>query len=185
MNSSNAEVAPSSPRELVNNFIAEYKQVEKESESQEMPWESETTLKIELETPLFFEVSISSYAYTGGAHGNSYIKYMVLEKEHGGQIKLDSLLTEDAKENLVSLGEAAFRMSEDVGEMDLESAGYWFPENNFYLPDNFLYTSDGLMFIYNPYEVAAYARGYIEFILPYADIEPLIKEKYRLIPPAT
>lgn len=182
VNSSNAEVKPESPKELVDNFINEYKQLDKEIDTYRMPWETETDLKVMLETPLFFEVSISAYTFTGGAHGNHFTRYLVFEKEHGLPLSLDSLLIPGTKLEVLKTGERIFRESENLEDQSLEDAGFWFPENAFYLPDNYLYTSDGLIFIYNPYDVAAYAKGYIELLIPYGDAEAWIKQKYRLIP---
>ncbi len=58
----------------------------------------------------------------------------------------------------------------------LNDAGYWFDKNNFELNDNFLIKKNGLLFVFNPYEIAAYVYGAIEVFIPYKEIKDLIKD---------
>ncbi len=37
----------------------------------------------------------------------------------------------------------------------------------FQLPENIGYSEDGLVILYNVYEVASYAQGYTEFVIPF------------------
>ena len=40
--------------------------------------------------------------------------------------------------------------------------------------DNFYFVSDGIIFVYNPYEIAPYFAGVIEIYVPFHEIAPFI-----------
>jgi len=54
-------------------------------------------------------------------------------------------------------------------------AGFYFENDVFKLTANFAITKEGLKFLYNPYEIAPYALGQQEIIIPYAALGELIK----------
>ena len=43
------------------------------------------------------------------------------------------------------------------------------------MTDNFALTKDGLKFVYNPYEIAPYAMGQQEIVIPYSELKSLLK----------
>ena len=55
----------------------------------------------------------------------------------------------------------------------------YFWGNPFYLPANIAVTKNGLLFLYNPYEAAAYALGTISFELTWQELGTLIKKEIR------
>ena len=61
-------------------------------------------------------------------------------------------------------------------------AGFYFENDVFTMTPNFAITKSGLKFLYNPYEVAPYALGQQEIIIPYRDLEALIKPNGLLAP---
>jgi hypothetical protein len=46
-----------------------------------------------------------------------------------------------------------------------------FEDDTFQLPQNLFYTDKGLLLFYNPYEVASYADGTKELLLPYNEVD--------------
>ncbi|MFR9165895.1 MAG: RsiV family protein [Dysgonomonas sp.] len=44
---------------------------------------------------------------------------------------------------------------------------------------NFRFATDGLVYAYNEYEIAPYTMGLIETVLPYSQINPLLKNEYK------
>ncbi len=48
-----------------------------------------------------------------------------------------------------------------------------FPSENFILGD------ETITFVYNPYEIAPYAMGSTELIIPFSDIEKLLKNSFN------
>ena len=51
---------------------------------------------------------------------------------------------------------------------------YFFGEP-FHLPDNIGYSEEGLILLYNVYEIASYAQGYTEFRIPFSELNTYLK----------
>jgi hypothetical protein len=49
----------------------------------------------------------------------------------------------------------------------------WF-EERFILPENFAFTSRGILFLYNQYEIKPYSSGLSTFLLPYEALRGII-----------
>jgi hypothetical protein len=45
---------------------------------------------------------------------------------------------------------------------------------DFVLPENIGYNEEGLLLLYNTYEIASYAMGITEFTIPYSEINNLL-----------
>jgi hypothetical protein len=45
----------------------------------------------------------------------------------------------------------------------------------FQLPENIGFSDDGLVLLYNVYEVASFNQGYTEFVIPFEDIASYLK----------
>ena len=57
----------------------------------------------------------------------------------------------------------------------LREKGYLY-SSDMYASDNFLLGSDGITFIYNPYEIAPYELGMTELTVDYDYIEDILKK---------
>jgi len=121
----------------------------------------------------YFCYSQTFYHYTGGAHGNSNIIYLTLDQKTGQKLKLDQVLDIKHKKAILRLAKINLFSKYNLdNKKSLNENGFWFGENDapesaqswvdtdgFYLPDNFLIQDDGLVFLYQPYEITAYAMG--------------------------
>lgn len=113
-----------------------------------------------------YKCSISSFY--GGAHPNEYVYLRNINPNTGDSLGLQMIFNEEAIKELSRLGERYFRKSKDLSPKEsLETAGYWFNDDNFELSPNFAFTEQGLWFYYNDYEIAPYSMGHSEVILPY------------------
>ena len=45
----------------------------------------------------------------------------------------------------------------------------------------FYLTDDGLVIYYPPYELSYYARGFVEFVIPYSELYGYLKPEYVLL----
>jgi Protein of unknown function (DUF3298)/Deacetylase PdaC len=110
---------------------------------------------------------LESYAYTGGAHPNTYVWLRSFDRASGQPIELIEMVKDTAR--LLPVVERAFRQKMKLGpKQDLENAGYFLKNGRFFLPENIALGRTGLICYYNPYEIAAYALGPIEVIVPYS-----------------
>jgi hypothetical protein len=124
-----------------------------------------------------FCLSFSDYSYTGGAHPNSNLTYLNFEVSTGKTLALSDLMKPGFEKQLTAIAEKDFRKRKGLApQASLAEAGYDFDDDQFKLNDNFAVTKDGLVFYYNPYEIAAYAGGPTELVIKWSEIKGLIKK---------
>ncbi|MDR1594410.1 MAG: RsiV family protein [Prevotellaceae bacterium] len=113
--------------------------------------------------------------YEGGAHPNSGKFCFVIDKKSGSKVSYKSLTAEHETEFL-NIAEAEFKAQSGIKTDEKIYDLYWFKDGKFHLTDNFAFTPAGLVFTYNPYEIAPYSFGLIELTLPYEKIAGMIKK---------
>ncbi|MGB3617315.1 MAG: DUF3298 domain-containing protein [Catalinimonas sp.] len=119
---------------------------------------------------------LDGYEYTGGAHGLPVRRYVNVDAATGNVLSLDALLSADAQEQLCKLAEDRFRRQQGVAaDASLQEAGFWFEEERFFLPENFLAGTDSLYFQYQPYEVGPYAVGMPRVAFAREEIKQLLE----------
>jgi len=155
-----------------NGFIEDYKQ----DGSAFSSWELERKMEIIFTTERLISFALSEYGYTGGAHPFSGVNYSVVSLQTGAPVLLADLLNPGFEVPLNVAGEKVFRHVRDISDSEsLEEQGFSFENNVFALNDNFAVLKEGLRFNFNSYEVAPYAMGPTEFLIPYEDIQALIR----------
>jgi hypothetical protein len=112
--------------------------------------------------------------YEGGAHPNAGKYCFVIDKKTGNKVSYKTLTAEHETEFL-NIAETEFKTQSGIKADEKIYDLYWFKDGKFHLTDNYVFTPAGLVFIYNPYEIAPYSFGLIELILPYEKITELIK----------
>jgi hypothetical protein len=122
---------------------------------------------------LFYQ--LDHFAFTGGAHPNSFRSFHVFDAKTGEEREMKTFVTDSV--GLLKLVEQHFRKLEKLDpEADLEQSGYFLLNHRFFMPANYIFTTHGLLFYYNPYEIAPYVRGGIEFTIPYAELGTVVKK---------
>jgi hypothetical protein len=126
-------------------------------------------------------------SYLGGAHGNYFTSYFIIDPVAGKRLLLDDIFSN--REELRLLLEAELRRRYQLPEdAPLSSAGFF--EDAIELPENFFPEdnasadlSDGagngspvMRFLWNAYEIAPYVMGAIEVSLPLKSLSPLFRK---------
>lgn len=144
----------------------------------EFPEESEPSWELQIETEKIYQsedvitIAISTYEFKGGAHGNDKIKFLNLDAKTG-----EVLLQKDIIDNIDAFKEIAktyFLNNLENKDEGLKIEDYFFGKP-FQLPENIGFSDDGFILLYNVYEVASYNQGYTEFVIPFDEIESLLK----------
>ncbi len=117
-----------------------------------------------------------NYEYSGGAHPNYGTTADVFDLSTGERLTLDQIFND--KEAAISHME-----QQVIGQIKERGEENFFPEYETsvkdILKDEFWYFSDkGIKIISNPYMLAPYAAGEIEFTIPYEELKEL-KEEYK------
>jgi hypothetical protein len=127
-------------------------------------------------TPKVLLYQLDHSAFTGGAHPNSFRSLHVFDAVTGEEKELKTFIADSVA--LLKKVEAEFRKVEKFdASADLEESGYFLLNHQFFIPANYTFTREGVLFYYNPYEIAAYARGPIEFTIPYSELDGIIKKE--------
>ncbi len=117
----------------------------------------------------------SSYAYTGGAHGNYGTGYLMLDIIHNKKLGLNDVLTDEGINALNStILEKNFRIQFSVSDTSsLMEFGLFTDSIN--VTSNFFITPGCIAFDYTPYEIGPYAMGETLLYIPMSDIESYLK----------
>jgi hypothetical protein len=127
-------------------------------------------------SPKMMAYQLEHYSFTGGAHPNSFLSFHVFDRKTGEEKDMKTFVSDSLA--LLKIVETAFRKLENLtADADLEQAGYFLADHKFFLPANYIFTRQGVLFYYNPYEIAAYARGPIEFTIPYQELKDIVDTK--------
>ena len=161
---------------LMKNFLDEYKNFKKEFPESQQEWEIERKAVNNFNDDNILSCTFSEYSYLGGAHPNTFLTLTNFNLKSGEIINLPDILIDEYLDELNDIVEPIFRKEKELTEdINLTEAGFWFNNDKFSVNNNFSIGKDGLKFVYNNYEITAYAYGPTELFIPYNSIKKLIK----------
>lgn len=147
---------------VAEGFLSTYQIILEQNEGYAQPWKLERNARVYTNNDTLFGIHYTEYLYTGGPHPNSLLQYMNFNPHTGERLQVDQLAGQSELSRWRKQAEDTFRKQEQLApDAELEEAGYWFKDNEFYLPDNFRLTPDSVIFYFNPNEVAPHAKGLI------------------------
>lgn len=158
---------------ILKEFNSEYLSFKKD-----FPGASEPIWELNIETELLYQsqdiitIAISVYEFKGGAHGNEKIKFLNLNAKSGQVLNQNDIVKK--MDAFYTLAQKHFVKSLEVEEDNLTMEDFFFGKP-FQLPENIGFSDDGLVLLYNAYEIASYNQGYTEFIIPFDDVESYLK----------
>ena len=149
---------------LFNNEFQSFKNDFPESAQQ---WEAQIDGDVMYQSPEIVSIALTSYINTGGAHGILTINILNFNTETGLKISNDSLFT-----NMDAFKSVAKPYFEKTIK---EKGNNFFDTDVFELPSNIGFSEEGVILLYNVYEIAPYSTGITEFTIPYDQISALLK----------
>ncbi|WP_225036639.1 DUF3298 and DUF4163 domain-containing protein [Winogradskyella sp. SM1960] len=160
-------------KEVLKAFNEEYLSFKnKFTEITEPVWELHIETELIYQSEDVLTIAMSTYEFKGGAHGNDKIKLLNLDAKSGKTIELNDFINDI--DGFTSVAKSQFISSLDQNKDQLTIENFFFGEP-FHLPQNIGFSEEGLVLIYNVYEVASYDLGYTEFMIPYNEAEPYLK----------
>jgi hypothetical protein len=121
-----------------------------------------------------FCFSSSVYRFMGGAHGLGTVKYTCVNLDNGLVITGNDLFIDDYESFLTPLILGKLVEIQGVkSPKELENDGF-FDISDIKPNDNFYLNEKGIIYVYNPYEIAAYYIGILEVFIPYEDISVIL-----------
>lgn len=150
-------VTSSTIEESIKTFNNEYIAFNTDFPDVSQPWEAQIDGEVIFQSPKIISIAITSYVNTGGAHGITRILFLNFESSTGKRIENSDLIkNKEAFENV-----ARKYFKDAITEEDV-----LFEPNTFKLPDNIGFNDEGVILLYNQYEIASYSTGIIEFTIP-------------------
>lgn len=148
-------------------FFSDFKEVYADFEGL-MGYDSESNMYVALNDGHWLTVSISSFSYTGGAHGNYGTSYLTIDVKNRKKLALEDVFKPGYENTLVPLLEKKVRAHFEM-EPNTPLNEFLF-EDNIPVTDNFGLLQDGILFDYPPYEIASYAAGEIPLLVKYEEM---------------
>ncbi|WMI66519.1 DUF3298 and DUF4163 domain-containing protein [Aestuariibaculum sp. YM273] len=151
--------------ENIENFNSEYNSFATDFPESTFPWEAQIDGEVMFQSPAIISISITSYLNTGGAHGNVHILFLNFDAGTGKRLENESLF----------IGQNDFEtVAKTYFEESIEDKSILFDPENFQLAKNIGFSEDGLILLYNTYEIAPYSAGIIEYTIPAEELNSLL-----------
>ncbi len=171
------EGEPKSIAVLGNDFIRDFDQFLTDMPGYGLGWTYKANVEVLVASDSLISLQVNVESFTGGAHGSYATNFVNIDPKTGTAYLLDAFLRPGYQPVLKELGERDFRLQRELDEAtSLEDAGFNFPENQFGLNDNYGFRKEGIVFFFNSYEIAAYAEGPTEILIPYEALRGWYKE---------
>lgn len=134
-------------------------------------WEALIDGEVTYHSPEVISIVISTYLDTGGAHGNTNVRFFNFDSQTGTLFSRKELIANiDGLSTLVQS-----RLKDEIeANADNEPLDDLFFGKDFQLPESLGYSDEGLIVLYNPYEMASYAQGIVEFTIPFEDVNAFL-----------
>lgn len=159
------KITPKSVEEGITTFIKEYNTFKTNFPETLPEWEAQIDSEIMFQSPEIISIAITSYINTGGAHGALHISFLNFKTETGELINNSTLINNvDAFKNL----------AKTYFDITMEEKEQIFNTDTFKLPINMAYSKEGIVLLYNTYEIAPYSTGVIEFTIPFNEAKPYL-----------
>lgn len=158
--------------EAVKKFDSIYIAFKDDFEENTLVWEALIDGEVTYQSPALTCIAINSYLNTGGAHGNMTISFLNFDPQTGQLLHLDDHIKNPS--GLVKLAEKYFNLELQESSDEEGFDDYFFGEG-FHLPANIGFSDDGVILLYNVYEIAPYSEGVIEFTIPFEEALPYLK----------
>lgn len=149
----------------IENFNVAYTDFINDFPDSAQEWEAQIDGEVIFKTQDIISISLTSYINTGGAHGNLNISFLNFEASTGKLIDNNSLIKD--VDSFKTIAKTYFDSS-------VEGKDLLFDSETFNLPANIGYSDEGLILLYNTYEIAPYSTGIIEFSIPFEEAKPYL-----------
>lgn len=121
--------------------------------------------------------STSQYSYLGGAHGAYYISYYNIDLRDYQVIQENELFKANYEQPLSTLIQREVERRNSSPNED-EHIMLLVEISDIKANQNFYFSKEGLVYVYNQYEISPYVQGVVEITIPYDQIKPLLNDRF-------
>lgn len=144
-------------------------------------FDSQRNLAVLCQEGHLLSVRLLSYEYSGGAHGSFSSEVRSFDLRTGRALPFDAIFRPEARPQLLSLLDRGVRRT--LGLRATEPLREQLLVDKIPVTPNVCLTPGGVLFVYPPYDIAAYALGEVTVFLPLAAVRPLLREGLLLPSP--
>ena len=167
--------------DLESTYLDDVKDVEEEVVKGWYSYEQTIESAIERYDKNLLVYRVNSYDYTGGPHGIYGSLYTNIDLHTLRVIQLKDLFKSGYEAELATLICQQLMKDMEVDNMEeLKELGYGYMEE-ITPTENFIIQEEGILFVYNIYEIAPYALGITSVLVPYDTLKPLLNTDYLII----
>jgi hypothetical protein len=157
-------------------FLAHDERLQRELAERPMRWSDDRQVEVIYQTGHLLSLKSTIYSYLGGPHPNIFVTLATLELTKGEELTLEQILLPGAAPRMEELAERKFREARGLtAEESLADAGFIFLDGGeFALNENFAVVDGGVVFHYDPYEIAPYALGPTDVLLGWSELSGIV-----------
>jgi hypothetical protein len=135
-------------------------------------WELKYDYTIRFQSNKLISLVLEGIEYTGGLHPNMVFRTVLFDLDNGKEIRLQDLFLEDSQYlERIARCSVKILINRQLPEITVMGPGTEPKKENFEL---FFISVDGIGIIFPPYQVASFADGPQEIIIPFNSMEDLI-----------
>lgn len=157
-----------SVKEAVESFNKLYVAFSENLEQPSQPWEVFIDGEVTYQSSEVISIALNTYKNTGGASGNSVITFLNFNPSNGVLYKKEDVI--EYMDELKKLASKHFKKALSEEGISIDN----FNEKKFKTPETIGFSEDGLVFVYNQYELEAYSLKLLEFTIPLQELSSLL-----------
>jgi hypothetical protein len=166
-----------------NEFAADYQRAHTQFPQAALNYFVRRDADVVYSGPTLLSIEFDQSEYRGGAHATAERFYLNLRPRSAASVELSELLVGGTMPRLLTAAERAFRRRRGIDEgVAFSVARFSFPTNRFALPENWGVTGTGLVFHYNPSEVAPFELGPTTITVPWNELNGILRPDAGLAP---
>lgn len=175
------ENAPKTRDQMLSKYKTIWNDVKESLEKEpELGFSSNTWMMFVGQKEKLATFAIRYYSYTGGAHGLGGSEYLTIDMTTHKVLTLSDIIEQ---KKLPEVKELLWSFYTDYGRIKDEEA--FTKKTDFDVSKNFYLAHDGIHFIYHEYEIASYAAGEQDLVIPWVWLQrenlltsDFVKQKY-------
>lgn len=158
--------------DAIDKFDADYKRFTKDFHESQLPWEALVDSEITYQSQEIVCIAINTYTNTGGAHGNAFIEFLNFNAETGVLLSQDDFLKDRKEFTQFSKTHFIKMLKDEAKDISMEN---YFHEGIFKLPEQIGFSDEGLILLYNTYEILSNPQGITELTIPFSEVDSFLQ----------
>ncbi|MBE9589747.1 DUF3298 domain-containing protein [Moraxella sp. K127] len=126
------------------------------------------------------QVAIAGDVYMGGAHGMPFMEYLMFDMDLQTQIDFSDVIVVDRASDFHELAYAGFKeyLKDELQITTKKDIQEYEQTWQFEMTENVYFGKNGVVLVYQPYEMGGFAQGFVEIVVPYDKLQGIIQEEY-------